>query len=439
MEEEMAKADVSNSAKLMERARKVIPGGVNSPVRAFRAVGGVPLFISRASGSRIFDEDNREYVDYLGSWGPMILGHAHPEVLTAITDAASRGTSYGAPTRFECRLAELICGIFPSIESVRLVNSGTEATMSALRLARAYTNRNMIVKFDGCYHGHSDSLLVKAGSGVATLGLPGTPGVPPPFVEQTLSLPFNDLPTVESAFSRYPEQIAAIIVEPVPANMGVVPPEPGFLEGLLRVAKQHGAVAIFDEVITGFRLALGGAQEVFSLQPDLTCLGKILGGGLPVGAYGGRRDIMELLAPQGPVYQAGTLSGNPLAVCAGVRTLGILQKTNPYWELEQKTRRICDGLRESAGRHRIPLQVAQFGSLFTPFFCEGPVRNFTEAMKADTRRYADFFHGMLEQGVYLAPSQYEAGFLSVAHTDADLDKTLAAADIVLSAMTRPKE
>jgi glutamate-1-semialdehyde 2,1-aminomutase len=425
-------ADVSKSARLMERARKVIPGGVNSPVRAFKAVGGVPPFISRASGSRLFDEDDREYIDYVASWGPMILGHAHPEVVAAIESAASLGTSFGAPTKLECRLAEMVCGIYPSIESVRLVSSGTEAAMSALRLARAYTNRNMIVKFDGCYHGHSDSLLVKAGSGLATLGIPGTPGVPPQFVEQTLSLPFNDLAALQAAFSRYPDRIGAVIVEPVPGNMGVIPPEPGFLQGLIKEAEKHGAVAIFDEVITGFRLALGGAQEVFSLKPHLTCLGKILGGGLPVGAYGGRREIMELLAPQGPVYQAGTLSGNPLAVCAGLATLRILQETKPYPEMESKASIICGGLREAAGRHGIPLHVAQAGSMFTPFFCEPPVRNFAEAMKADTERYAVFFHGMLRQGVYLAPSQFEAGFLSAAHTGADLERTQAAAETVFS-------
>jgi glutamate-1-semialdehyde 2,1-aminomutase len=431
----MAGADLVKSARLMERARKVIPGGVNSPVRAFKAVGGVPPFISRASGSRIFDEDDREYVDYVASWGPMILGHAHHDVVTAIGIAATRGTSFGAPTKLECELAELICETFPSIDSVRLVSSGTEATMSALRLARAYTNRNMIVKFDGCYHGHSDSLLVKAGSGVVTLGLPGTPGVPPQFVEQTLSLPFNDLSTLRTAFSRYPDKIAAVIVEPVPGNMGVIAPEPGFLEGLIEVADRQGAVAIFDEVITGFRLAPGGAQEVFSLQPHLTCLGKILGGGLPVGAYGGRRDIMELLAPQGSVYQAGTLSGNPLAVRAGLTTLQILRKTNPYRELELKTNRVCDALRQAASRQGIPLHVAQFGSMFTPFFCEAPVRTFSEAMKADTTRYAAFFHGMLERGVYLAPSQFEAGFLSTAHTDADLETTQSAVEGVFSTLS----
>ncbi len=422
----------NRSSELFKKGQAYIPGGVNSPVRAFKAVGGIPPVIASARGARLTDVDGREYMDYLGSWGPMILGHTHPEVVTAIQEAAARGTSYGACTEGEFLLAERICRLWPSIESVRLVNSGTEATMSALRLARAFTGRDMIIKFDGCYHGHSDSLLVKAGSGVVTLGIPGTPGVPASFVEQTLSLPFNDLDVVETALKQHADKVAAIIVEPVPGNMGVVPPREGFLRGLLELGDRHGTVVIFDEVITGFRLALGGAQEKFGLKAPLTCLGKILGGGLPIGAYGGRRDIMEMVAPQGPVYQAGTLSGNPIAVAAGLKTLEILEKTQPYAELERKTGRLVKGLAEGAAQRGAHMRIQSIGSMFTPFFVSGPVTDFATASKADTQAFSSFFRGMLEAGVYLPPSQFETAFVSTAHTDGDIDHTISLAVNVLT-------
>lgn len=416
----------SRSESLLARAEKVIPGGVNSPVRAFRAVGGHPLFIESAQGSRIRDVDGREYIDYVGSWGPMILGHSHPEVIEAIRAAAARGTSYGAPTEGEVLLAEKIRQFFPSMEKVRLVNSGTEATMSAIRLARAFSGRPMIIKFDGCYHGHSDSLLVQAGSGVATLGLPDTPGVPAEFASQTLSLPFGNLSAVEKAFEEYPDRIGAVIVEPITGNMGVVVPGQDYLEGLLRLAEERGALVIFDEVMTGFRVAAGGVQGRFGLSAPLTCLGKIVGGGLPIGAYGGRADIMDLIAPAGPVYQAGTLSGNPLAVAAGLKTLEILEETNPYPELEKKTLALCQGMRDSASSLEIDLQVHSCGSMFTAFFSQEPVADFATAKKSDTGRFGRYFRGMLERGVYLAPSQFEAGFLSAAHTWDDVEMTLRA-------------
>lgn len=417
----------SKSRDLFQRAQTVLPGGVNSPVRAFRAVGGEPVFIRSARGCRLEDVDGLEYIDYLGSWGPIILGHAHPEVVEAIQSAAARGSSYGAPTEGEVLLAETVRRLVPSIEVVRLVSSGTEAAMSALRLARAYTRRSLIVKFDGCYHGHSDSLLVKAGSGLATLGLPDTPGVPEPFVEQTLTLPFNNPPALEAAFERYGPKIAAVIVEPVPANMGVVPPQPGFLQKVLSLAEEHEALVIFDEVITGFRLALGGAQELFSLSPPLTCLGKILGGGLPIGAYGGRREIMEMVAPQGPVYQAGTLSGNPIAVSAGLKTLEILEREQPYERIARLTERLREGLRSEARRSGVELVVQSFASLLTPFFTPRAVTDFSTARQCDTRRFAFFHRRMLEQGIYLPPSQFEAAFLSAAHAEADVEETLAKA------------
>jgi glutamate-1-semialdehyde 2,1-aminomutase len=423
------------SRDLFERASRVIPGGVNSPVRAFKAVGGAPLMVSSASGARLRDADGQEYIDFLGSWGPMILGHAHPEVVAAIQEAAPRGTSYGASTELELLLAEKVCGMYPSIESVRLVSSGTEATMSALRLARAFTGRSTVVKFDGCYHGHADSLLVKAGSGVATLAIPGTPGIPAEFTAHTISIPFNDLNALRQVFESHSRSIAAVIVEPVPANMGVVPPSPGFLEALVQLAEQDGSLAIFDEVITGFRLALGGAQQHFGLRPPLTCLGKILGGGLPIGAYGGRRDIMAMIAPEGPVYQAGTLSGNPLAVTAGLRTLEILERENPYARLQTFTEELADGLREAAARAGIELQVQQCGSMLTPFFAVEAVSDFASALKADTNRFAAFFRGMLDSGVYLAPSQFEAIFLSTAHTRAEISQTIETARRVLAKLS----
>ncbi len=424
----MSTSDTENrSAQLMERALRVIPGGVNSPVRAFRAVGGKPLFIQSASGCKLRDADGREYIDYVGSWGPMILGHSHPEVVEAIRSAAGRGASYGAPTELEVRLAEKIRDFFPSIEKVRLVNSGTEATMSAIRLARAATGRPMIVKFDGCYHGHSDSLLVQAGSGVATLGLPDTPGVPPSFTEMTLSLPFNNLEAVRQAFDRHPGKIAALIVEPVTGNMGVVAPERSYLQGLLDLAEKHGALVIFDEVMTGFRVARGGAQERYGVSAPLTCLGKIVGGGLPIGAYGGKAEIMDMIAPQGPVYQAGTLSGNPVAVSAGLKTLEILERENPYPRLESVTRRLGEGLAALARERGIPLQTPQCGSMFTGFFNPEPVVDFVSAKRSDTARFGAFFRGMLQRGVYLAPSQFEAGFVSIAHGETEIDETLQAA------------
>ncbi len=424
----------AESTALMDRARQVMPGGVNSPVRAFKAVGGSPPFLRSGHGSQVVDVDGNRYVDYLGSWGPLILGHARPEVVQAVTEAAQRGTSYGAPTEGEVLLAEKICDLFPSIEKVRLVNSGTEATMTALRLARAYTGRSLVVKFDGCYHGHSDGLLVQAGSGVLTLGLADSPGVPKGFAQETLTLPFNDLDRLEDAFGAYPDQIAAVILEPVPANMGVLLPHEGFLNGVLELGEAHGAVVIFDEVITGFRVALGGAQERFSLTAPMTCLGKVVGGGLPIGAYGGRKEIMDLMAPQGSVYQAGTLSGNPIAVAAGLKTLEILERDRPYGAMEERASKLCRGLREAAARHSIPLQVQRCGSMFTPFHREGPVTGFAEAKACDLQRFAAFFRGMLDRGIYTAPSQFEANFVSAAHSGADVGKTLQAADETLASL-----
>jgi len=419
------------SRALYERAVALLPGGVDSPVRAFKSVGGDPLFIGRGLGARIWDEDRNEYLDYLGSWGPLILGHAHPRVVEAVTEAARDGTSFGAPTRREVELAELVCEAFPSIEMVRFVNSGTEAALTAVRLARAFTGREKIVKFDGCYHGHADGLLVKAGSGVLTLGAPDSPGVPAAAAAQTLSATFNDLDSVRAAFEAFPDEIAAILVEPVAGNMGVVPPREGFLAGLRALANQHGALLIFDEVITGFRIAFGGAQERCGVSADLTCLGKIIGGGLPVGAYGGRREIMELMAPVGPVYQAGTLSGNPLAMAAGLATLRELRATRPYAELERRAARLEAGLLRAAELAAQPTRAARVGSMMTLFFTSEPVRDYDSARTADTARYAAYFRGMLERGIYFAPSQFEAAFLSTAHTDEDVDLTTRAAADVL--------
>lgn len=420
------------SAELFRRSQEVIPGGVNSPVRAFKAVGREPVFVKAAQGCRVEDADGHSYVDYVGSWGPLILGHAYPEVVQAVQEAAQRGTTYGAPTEAEVLLAERICRFFPSVEKVRLVSSGTEAAMSALRLARAYTGRSKIVKFGGCYHGHSDSLLVKAGSGVATLGLPDSPGVPAQFARDTLTIPFNDLSALQEALGSHPGQIAAIILEPVPANMGVVPPKEGFLESVLRLAEKSGAVTIFDEVITGFRLALGGAQEYYSLSAPLTCLGKILGGGLPIAAYGGGREIMDLVAPRGPVYQAGTLSGNPVAVAAGVKTLEILEREKPFAQLEERTKKLCQGLSLKAKSFGIDLQVQRCGSMFTPFFGKGPVTDFVSAKRCDEEQFGAFFRKMLENGIYFAPSQFEACFLSIAHGDPEVEETLSKAENALA-------
>ncbi|MFQ5817784.1 MAG: glutamate-1-semialdehyde 2,1-aminomutase [Terriglobia bacterium] len=413
------------------RAQEKIPGGVNSPVRAFKAVGGEPLFIQHAQGACLTDVDGNTYLDYLGSWGPLILGHAHPAVVVAVGQAAACGTSYGAPTPGEVELAELIGEAFPSVEKVRLVNSGTEATMSALRVARAFTGRKTIVKFEGCYHGHADSLLARAGSGVATLGLPDSAGVPEEFVQFTLTLPYNDLAAVEAAFQSRSfgtgREIAAVIVEPVAGNMGCVLPQGGFLEGLRALTERHGALLIFDEVITGFRIAYGGAQERFGVRADLTTLGKIIGGGLPAGAYGGRRDVMEQVAPVGPVYQAGTLAGNPLAVAAGATALRLLTQPETYEKLEALGAQLAEGLTQAARAAGVPVQVNRAGSMLTVFFTDTPVTDFASAKRADTVRFARFFHGLLARGVYWPPAQFEAAFVSLAHTSADITKTVAAA------------
>jgi glutamate-1-semialdehyde 2,1-aminomutase len=419
------------SSDLFEKAKKLIPGGVNSPVRAFKSVGGVPRFISRASGSKIYDIEGGEYIDYVCSWGPMILGHAHPAVINAITEAAGKGTSYGAPIPAEIEMAELISTAFPSIEMVRMVNSGTEAVMSAIRLARAYTGRNRIIKFEGCYHGHADSLLSKAGSGLATFGIPDTPGVPAELASLTMTLPYNDIQSVVTAVERYGEETACIIVEPVAGNMGVIPPAAGFLQELRNFTHDRGILLIFDEVITGFRLSYGGYQGIIGLKPDLTCLGKIIGGGLPVGAFGGRRDIMEILAPNGPVYQAGTLSGNPLAMAAGIATLKLLSESNLYRDLERKRASLCDQMSDCLNEKGIPFQLNSVGSMFTIFFTSEKVTDFDSAMKSNTERYAKFFRGMLKNGINLAPSQFEAAFVSTAHTDIDFEKTVDACRNVL--------
>lgn len=417
----------NDSVSLFDKAKKLMPGGVNSPVRAFGAVDSTPIFISRASGSRIFDVEGREYIDYVSSWGPMILGHNHPDVTRAIKEASERGTSYGAPTDAEVEMAELITGAFPSIEMVRMVNSGTEAVMSAIRLARGFTNREKIIKFEGCYHGHADSLLVKAGSGVATLGIPGSPGIPKKLAELTITLPFNNIEVVKSAVDLHGEDLACIIVEPVPGNMGVVPPHTEFLEGLRDIAENRGILLIFDEVITGFRLTYGGFQNIAGIEPDLTCLGKIIGGGLPVGAFGGRKDIMEKLAPTGPVYQAGTLSGNPLAMAAGVTTLKILKKNGGYENLDRKTDHLCQEMEKLFDQKGIPVCINRVGSMFTIFFTQqNEVLDFNSANKSNTKLFASYFREMLANNINIAPSQFEASFLSFAHTDEDIEKTINA-------------
>src|SRR5919199_3824193 len=415
------------SAALFAEAQRYLPGGVDSPVRAFRAVGGTPRFVERAAGARVWDADGNEYLDYVGSWGPLIAGHAHPEVVAAIRDAAGRGTSYGAPTAGEIELAKLVVEAFPSIELVRFVSSGTEAVMSALRVARAATGRERVIKFDGCYHGHSDALLVQAGSGPLTLGQADSAGVPAAFAAATLSLPYNDLAAVREAFARHPGEIAAVIVEPVAGNMGVVPPAPGFLEGLREITREAGVLLVFDEVITGFRVAYGGAQERYGVAADLTCLGKIIGGGLPVGAYGGRSDLMELVAPLGPVYQAGTLSGNPLAMAAGIATLRLPHQPGVYAELEEQAATLGDGLAEAARAAGVPAYSTRVASMLTTFFTDGPVTDYATAKRSDTARFARFHAAMLARGVYLAPSQFEATFVSTAHTAADIRATIEAA------------
>ncbi len=418
---------MNRSEDLFHRAQRVIPGGVNSPVRAFRAVGGKPLFIQRGNGSRIWDVDGREYIDYVGSWGPLIFGHRSPEVIEALNQVLAIGTSFGAPTEREVELAELITQLLPSVEKVRLVSSGTEATMSAIRLARGFTGRERIIKFDGCYHGHGDSLLVRAGSGVATLGLPDSPGVPSSLAALTSVLPFNDSNALKSEFDRRGSQIACVIIEPVAGNMGCVEPRPGYLELLRNLTKRSGSILIFDEVMTGFRVALGGAQQRYGVQPDLTTMGKVIGGGLPVGAYGGRAEIMDRIAPAGPIYQAGTLSGNPLAVSAGLATLKRLKKDSPYDRLEALGARLERGVIEAAGKAGIQVRVNRVGSMLTFFFTDREVTDFQSAKTSDTERFSRFFHAMIDQGIYLPPSQFEAVFISAAHTESDIDQTVSAA------------
>ncbi len=417
----------AKSDQLFAEALQYIPGGVNSPVRAFRAVGGKPFFVNKAKGCRVWDVDGNEYIDYVGTWGPAILGHAHPTIIRAVQEAAANGTSFGIPNPSEVTMAKLICARVPSVQKVRMCNSGTEATMSAIRVARGFTRRDKILKFDGCYHGHADSLLVKAGSGALTFGNPDSAGVPAAFTQHTIVAPYNDEEAVRAIFAANPLEIAAIIVEPVPGNAGLYLPKPGYLEFLREITRSNGALLIFDEVMTGFRLAPGGAQERFSISPDLSCFGKVIGGGLPVGAFGGRADIMDCLAPLGPVYQAGTLSGNPVAMAAGISALEELASSNAYARLEQAGAALEAGMKEAAKAARIPVQFNRCGSMFCGYFTTEAVHNLGDAMKSDRERFKKFFHGMLEGGVYLAPSQFEAGFISTAHSEVDIETTVRVA------------
>ncbi len=426
---------MTQSAELFSQAKNVIPGGVNSPVRSFSGVGGTPVFFDHASGAYVFDSENKRYIDYVGSWGPMILGHAHPEVIAAVKETAEKGLSFGAPTEIETRMAAKVCELVPSIDLVRMVSSGTEATMSALRLARGFTGRDKIVKFEGCYHGHSDSLLVKAGSGALTLGVPSSPGVPAALAADTITLTYNDSDAVKKAFAEVGEQVACIIVEPVAGNMNCIPPEPGFLETLREVCDQYGSVLIFDEVMTGFRVGLESAQGYYRVIPDLTTLGKVIGGGMPVGAFGGRREIMEHLAPLGPVYQAGTLSGNPVAMAAGLKTLDLISAPGFYAELSRKTEMLVDGIKQQAAKAGIAMSTNRVGGMFGLFFTgEEKITRFKQVMGCDQDRFKRFFHAMLEEGIYLAPSAFEAGFVSAAHSDADIQQTLEAAGKVFATL-----
>jgi len=434
----VAKRNFSESRREFKRAKRSIPGGVNSPVRAYGSVGGMPPFIESAKGARIRDVDGNEFIDYVGSWGPMILGHAHPKILAALREAMKKGTSFGAPTPRESDLAEAIRRALPSIEKVRMVSSGTEATMSALRLARGVTGRSRILKFDGCYHGHSDGLLVGAGSGVATLGIPGSPGVPKAMTDLTIVAPFNDLDATRKAFERWGKDIAAIIVEPIAGNMGCIPPVPGFLKGLRALCDEFGALLIFDEVMTGFRVAHGGAQRLYKIRPDLTTLGKVVGGGLPAAAYGGRRDLMNRIAPEGDVYQAGTLSGNPLAVAAGLVTLEALEAEGVYETLADRSSALAEGLAERAESAGVPMATRSIGGMFGFFFHPGPVDDFEQAQQSDAAAFRRFFAAMLEEGVYLAPSPYEAGFVSLAHRPKDIAETLDAAGRSLARVARAR-
>lgn len=426
----------SRSIELFAEAKDLIPGGVNSPVRAFKSVGANPVFLTRGAGAKVYDVDGNEYIDYVASWGPMILGHCHPAVVGALQERVGQAMSFGAPTELETQMARLIVAALPAVEMVRMVNSGTEATMSALRLARGYTGRNKVIKFEGCYHGHADSLLIKAGSGALTLGVPSSPGVPEDIAKYTINAPLNDLETLAKIFDQEGDDVAAVIVEPVAGNMGVVLPRPGWLEGLRQLTKDNGALLIFDEVITGFRVGYSGAQGRYGIAPDLTCLGKIIGGGLPVGAYGGKRDIMESMAPVGPIYQAGTLAGNPLAMTAGIATLGELQKPGMYEELERKAAKLSAGLQAAAQEAGVPFWQNRVGSLLCGFFTQEPVVDYPSACTASTARYAAYFRSMLEQGIYLASSQFEAAFVSAAHTDEDIERTIDAGRTALQAAAR---